>query len=78
MGGTLRALAIGGSVLYGSDGTDVYPFDASGSAGCSGSPPTCTSLWSAPGTSAIVANGTPYVGTTGSSGRGEIIAYGLP
>ena len=39
-----------------------------GSTGCSGSPVTCASLWSALGTNAIVANGTLYVSTTGNFG----------
>jgi hypothetical protein len=72
-------VAVGGSVLYavGSDG--VSAFDAAGSAGCSGdAPKTCSPLWSAPGTGAIVANGTLYVSTTNASGGGEIVAYGLP
>jgi hypothetical protein len=77
-GTALTAEAIGGSVLYASDGTDVYAFDAGGSAGCSGSPVTCASLWSAPGTNAIVANGTLYVSATDTSGDGETVAYGLP
>ena len=64
----LKALAIGGLVLYASDGTDVYAFDAGGSTGCSGSPVTCASRWSALGTNAIVANGTLYVSTTGNFG----------
>ncbi len=72
------ALALGGAVLYGTDGTDVYAYDAGGSSGCSGSPKVCTSLWSAPGTGAIVANGTLYVSTKGSSGNGEVVGYGLP
>ncbi len=69
--------AIGGSVLYagGSDGDEVYAFDAGGSAGCSVS--VCNPLWSAPGTDAIVADGTLYVSTTTSSGGGEIVGYGL-
>lgn len=72
------AAAIGGSVLYGTNGADVQAYDAGGSSGCSGSPVSCTPLWSAPGTDAIVANGTLYVSTTNASGNGEIVAYGLP
>lgn len=68
--------AIGGSVVYANDLNDVYAYDASGSAGCSSG--TCSPLWSAPGTDAIVANGTVYVSTTNASGAGEIVAYGLP
>jgi hypothetical protein len=69
--------AIGASVLYagGSDGNEVYAFDAGGSAGCSAS--ICSPLWSAPGTDAILANGSLYVSTTTSSGGGEIVGYGL-
>lgn len=70
--------AMSGSVLYagGSDGSEVYAFDAGGEVGCSNG--VCTPLWSAPGNSAIEANGTLYVGATDSSGNGEIVAYGLP
>jgi len=72
-----RPLAIGGSVLYATDGTDVYAYDAGGSGGCSGSPLVCAPLWSAPGANAIVANGTLYVSSAGTSGNGQIVAYGL-
>ena len=72
------AIAIGGSVLYGTDGAHVVAYDAGGNAGCSGSPKICSSLWSAPGTDAIIANGTLYVSATNSSGDGEVVAYGLP
>lgn len=75
-------LAVGGSVFYASDSTeltpDVHAFDASGSAGCSGSPVPCAPLWSVPGTNAIPANGMVYVSTTNTSGDGEIVTYGLP
>jgi hypothetical protein len=71
-------LAVGGSVLYATDETNVYAFDAGGSAGCSGSPLTCSPLWTVAGTNAIVANGTVYVSTTNTSGAGEIKAYRLP
>jgi hypothetical protein len=73
-----NAVAIGGSVLYATEGTDIQAYDASGQTGCSGSPVTCAPLWSAPGTDAIVANGTLFVSTTDGSGNGEIAAYGLP
>jgi hypothetical protein len=73
-----NAFAIGGSVLYATKGNDVVAYDAGGAAGCSGSPLTCSPLWSAPGTAVIIANGTLYVSTTNSSGDGEIVAYGLP
>jgi hypothetical protein len=69
-------VAIGGSVLYAIGGSDVYAFDATGNAGCSSG--SCSPLWSAPGTDAIIANGTLYVGTTNASGDGQIVAYGLP
>jgi hypothetical protein len=73
-----NATAIGGSVLYGTDGGNVVAYDAGGNAGCSGIPKICGSLWSAPGTDAIIANGTLYVSATNSSGDGEVVAYGLP
>jgi hypothetical protein len=71
-----KPVAIGGSVVYADDSVHVYAYDVSGSAGCSAG--TCSPLWSAPGTDAIVANGTVYVSTTNTSGAGEIVAYGLP
>ncbi len=71
-----RPVAIGGSVLYAEDSVDVNAYDETGSAGCSAG--TCSPLWSAPGTDAIVANGMVYVSTTNTSGAGEIVAYGLP
>jgi hypothetical protein len=71
-------LAIGGSVVYSTDNTNVYAFDAGGNSGCSGSPLICTPLWSARGTSAIVANGMVYIGTQNTSGEGEVVVYGLP
>jgi hypothetical protein len=67
--------AIGGAVVYASNLNDVYAYDADGS-GCSAG--TCSPLWSAPGTDAIIANGTLYVSTTNTSGAGEIVGYGLP
>ena len=74
----LTAQAIGGSVLYVTDGTNVTAYDAGGSAGCSGSPLSCAPLWSVPGVSAIVSNDLVYVSTTNPSGGQEIVAYGLP
>jgi hypothetical protein len=71
-----KPVAIGGSVVYAEDSVHVYAYDVSGSAGCSAG--TCSPLWSAPETDAIVANGTVYVSTTNVSGAGEIVAYGLP
>jgi hypothetical protein len=71
-------LAIGGSVVYSTDNTNVSAFDAGGNSGCSGSPLICTPLWSARGTSAIVANGMVYIGTQNTSGEGEVVVYGLP
>jgi hypothetical protein len=75
-------LAIGGSVLYASDSSNVYAFDANGSTGCTNS--ACSPLWSTnrPNGSvvvqnAIVANGMLYVATQETSGIGEILAYGL-
>jgi hypothetical protein len=73
-----QPVAVGGSVVYAVGNEDVYAYDATGNAGCSGSPTTCTPLWSAPGTDAIVADGTVYVSTTTTPGAGEIVAYGLP
>jgi hypothetical protein len=73
-----NAVAIGGSVLYATDGTNLQAYDAGGHTGCSGSPVVCAPLWSAPGTDAIVANGTLFVSSTNASGDGEIVAYGLP
>ena len=75
-------VAVGGSVLY-ADGESggsnvVYAFDASGNAGCGGSPETCSPLWSAPGSNPIVADGRVYAGTANSSGDGEVVVYGLP
>jgi hypothetical protein len=75
----LSAQAIGGSVFYAVDSNRVNAYDAGGSSGCSGSsPPTCTPLWSVPGTNAIVANGIVYVSTTNPSGGQKVVAYGLP
>ena len=75
-------VAVGGSVLY-ADGYSggsyvVYAFDASGNAGCGGSPETCSPLWSAPGSNPIVADGRVDAGTANSSGDGEVVIYGLP
>jgi hypothetical protein len=67
--------AIGGSVLFASDGTNVYAFDAGGSDGCSAS--VCSPLWSTAGTDAIVANGIVYVSGSEPSGDGAVLAYGL-
>jgi hypothetical protein len=72
-------VAVGGSVVYASDGTNVYAFDAGGTVGCTAS--VCDPLWStnrpigstAIG-NAIVANGTLYV----STGSRKVVAYGLP
>ncbi len=76
-------LAIGGSVIYATDFTNVFAFDANGSTGCTSS--VCSPLWSTnrPTGSAevqntIVANGTVYVATQEESGVAEILAYGLP
>jgi hypothetical protein len=68
--------AIGGAVVYASNLNDVDAYDAGGSRGCSAG--TCSPLWSAPGTDAIIANGTLYASTTNTSGAGEIVGYGLP
>ena len=75
---TGKPVAIGGSVVCAVGDDDVDAYDARGSAGCSGAPTTCSPLWSAPGTDAIIANGTLYVSTTNASGSAEIAGYGLP
>jgi hypothetical protein len=55
-------------VYVGSDDNKLYAFDATGMAGCSGSPRTCAPLWTAITGSAIlspptIANGVIYVGS---------------
>jgi hypothetical protein len=68
-------VAVAGSVVYGAGGGEVTAFDVNG---CGGEGfAQCAPLWTAPGTDAIVANGTVYVSTTNASGKGEIVAYGL-
>jgi hypothetical protein len=63
-------------VVYGAGAGEVTAFDVNG---CAGEEiPFCDPLWTTPGTDAIVANGTVYVSTTNTSGKGEIVAYGLP
>jgi hypothetical protein len=69
-------VAVAGSVVYGAGGGKVTAFDVNG-CGAEGFA-QCGPLWSTPGTDAIVANGTVYVSTTNTSGKGEIVAYGLP
>ena len=57
----------------------VYAFDATGTSGCSGSPTTCTPLWTAATGDAIfsspmVAGGVVYVGSDDT----KLWAFGLP
>jgi outer membrane protein assembly factor BamB len=58
--------AVNGVVYVGSDDGNLYAFDATGSAGCSGTPKTCAPLWTAPNGggsgSPTVVNGVVYVG----------------
>lgn len=69
-------VAVAGSVVYGAGGGEVTAFDVNG---CGGDGlAQCGPFWSTPGTDAIVANGTVYVSTTNASGKGAIVAYGLP
>jgi outer membrane protein assembly factor BamB len=72
MGGTILELsspAVANGVVYvGSDDHKVYAFDAAGTTNCSGSPKSCTPLWTATtgdfvGSSPTVANGVVYVGS---------------
>ena len=60
--------AIANGVIYITGGKTLDAFDATGSAGCSGTPKTCAPLWTAalssPGETAAVADGIVYVGTT--------------
>ena len=63
-------------MVYGAGEGKVTAFDVNG-CGAEGFA-QCGPLWSTPGTDAIVANGTVYVSTTNTSGKGEIVAYGLP
>src|SRR5438128_417365 len=58
----------GGTVYVGSGDQDLYAFDAAGTVGCRGSPPTCDPLWTGPtggviASSPAVANGVVYVGS---------------
>jgi outer membrane protein assembly factor BamB len=66
--GNTGSPAIAGGVLYIANGS-LYAFDASGSAGCSGTPTVCAPLWTAAmsagatDSAPAVANGVVYVGT---------------
>jgi outer membrane protein assembly factor BamB len=61
--------AVANGVVYvGSDDHNLYAFDATGNTNCSGSPKTCSPLWTAPTggsvvSSPAVANGVVYVGS---------------
>jgi outer membrane protein assembly factor BamB len=64
--GDSPAVANGFVYIGGSDGT-LYVFDAAGNTGCSGTPKTCTPLWTAEvggtlGASAVVAGSIVYIG----------------
>jgi outer membrane protein assembly factor BamB len=68
-----------GILFIGSDDHDLYAFDASGSMNCSGTPKTCTPLWSGATGGLVRSSPTPagtivYVG----SGDGKLYAFGLP
>jgi outer membrane protein assembly factor BamB len=58
---------VNGVVYVGSNDAKLYAFDARGITGCSGSPKTCSPLWTAPGagglSSPAVAQGVVYVGS---------------
>jgi PQQ-like domain len=63
--------AVADGVLYIANGDTLYAFDATGSAGCSGTKKTCAPLWTAamssPGHSVVaIADGLVYVGTSDS------------
>jgi outer membrane protein assembly factor BamB len=67
-----------GVVYIGSEDFKLYAFDAAGTTRCSGTPKTCTSLWTAITGGAVlssptVANGAIYVG----SDDGKLHAFGL-
>jgi outer membrane protein assembly factor BamB len=70
--------AVANGVLYiGSEADKVYAFSAAGTIDCSGTPKTCTPLWTgATGggivSSPTVANGVVYIG----SNEGELNAFG--
>jgi outer membrane protein assembly factor BamB len=60
---------VAGGVVYIGNGSALLAFSAAGTTGCSGTPTTCTPLWSgvAGGTissSAAVANGVVYLGSS--------------
>jgi outer membrane protein assembly factor BamB len=67
-GGSYSAPTVSGGVVYvGSIDDDLYAFDASGVTNCSGTPKTCSPLWTANTGQSIVsspsvANGVVYVG----------------
>jgi outer membrane protein assembly factor BamB len=71
--------AVANGVVYaGSGDASLYAFDAAGITGCSGTPKSCSPLWSAVTgagvySSPAVANGMVYVGSIGHS----LYAYGL-
>ena len=66
--------AVANGVVYTADNRSLYAFSANGSTACSGTPKTCTPLWTAiPGTtfssSPAVVNGVVYIGS------GDLLAY---
>jgi len=67
-GGTVgqSSPVVAGGVVYVSAGGTLYAFSAAGTTGCSGTPKTCTSLWTAASvngeSSPAVAGGVVYVG----------------
>jgi hypothetical protein len=66
--------AVSAGIVYAVNSTAsvLYAFDATGTSGCSGSPKTCTALWTASGVSGspAIARGTLYI-----VGAGSIDAY---
>ncbi len=67
-----------GLVFVGSEDGNVYAFDAAGGSGCSGTPTSCSPLWTFPtgvpvDSSPAIANGKVYV-----AGGGGLYAFGLP
>jgi hypothetical protein len=69
---------VNGVVFVGSGDGKLYACAAAGNTNCSGTPKTCTPLWTAPTGGAVqsspsVANGVVYVG----SGDGKLYAFGF-
>ena len=77
-GGVQSSPAVANGVVYvGSEDDNLYAFDANGVTGCSGTPTTCSPLWTATITafpidsSPTVENGVVYVGSSNQ----EVQAY---